>query len=545
MSNSIEAVLRGIEEELGQPLQLPPLPPDIRPFPHEGEKPQLFGSTTAIEGRLYLAQGHIRSFLAEAPDGYLVLGFWGYGINSYSFYYCSATPEARIFLRLPYGGVYMEEREREAIPPFFAQFTPFLERVQSNVSSLQLVESMGYSSRRFDLRSGGILEETEPSLYPDPGQWGKLWARVNGSLGGEGAEPWGRNRAGEVGMPREDKTQDFRSRMLDRQVAWREAYCSDLEERGTWQGRPYDHILPAREWVRNLWPGIEKSIPEYLRENKVQAHVGKHNLLSSWVLGASLYFPFGEDEEGRALLADFLRTTVDPRIRAVTEVALEFVDEGELRTELLLGEKGGARGAYQTSPDVGVRVSLEGGGQALILIEVKFCESNFSSCSARKRELLPEGRENECDDLEEVLGDPDKKCAQHRCYSRRYFDHLGDPLRTGAAARATRCPAAVNGYQLFRQQALAEALANSGSYDLVASALAYHADSVGLAKCLKRIGLGHVGQWGSLFVGRSSFVAFTHQAWVDHVANSSQSDRWRPWLEWAASRYALSSEAND
>src|SRR5660398_266202 len=90
-SNSIEAVLRGIEEELGQPLQLPPLPPDIRPFPHEGEKPQLFGSTTAIEGRLYLAQRHIRSFLAEAPDGYLVLGFWGYGINSYSFYYCSAV----------------------------------------------------------------------------------------------------------------------------------------------------------------------------------------------------------------------------------------------------------------------------------------------------------------------------------------------------------------------------------------------------------------------------------------------------------------------
>lgn len=346
-------------------------------------------------------------------------------------------------------------------------------------------------------------------------------------------------------MPREEKMQNFRSRMLARQVAWREVCCPEVRRPGTWQGRPYDHILPAPEWARNLWPGIEKSIPQYLLEKKVQAHLGKHNLLSSWVLGASLYFPFGEDEEGRALLADFLRVTVDPRIQSVTEVALEFVDEGKLRTELLLGEKGGTRGANQTSPDVGARVSLDGGGQGLVLIEVKFCESNFSSCSARKRELKPQGRENECDDLDKVLGDPGSRCAQDRCYSRRYFDHLGDPLRAVAAASATRCPAAVNGYQLFRQQALAEALANCGSYELVASALAYHADNVGLAKCLKGIGMGDVGQWGALFVGRSSFTAFPHQAWVRHVASSSQLDRWRPWLEWAESRYALSSEASD
>ncbi|KKK83326.1 hypothetical protein LCGC14_2794530, partial [marine sediment metagenome] len=55
--------------------------------------------------------------------------------------------------------------------------------------------------------------------------------------------------------------------------------------------------------------------------------------------------------------------------------------------------------------------------------------------------------------------------------NRRYWKYL----RLSDKGRQTlaRCPAATGGYQLFRQQALAEAIARHGPYDLVVSCVAY------------------------------------------------------------------------
>lgn len=182
MGDDFQVLLEGIGDELGRPLRLPPLPVGLQPFPNQRPKPHLFGSSVAINGRPYLTEGDVESFLTKAPDGYVMLGLWGYGINSYAFYYCSVTPEARIFLRLPYGGVYMGDREAEALPAFFDHFTPFLERVCPIVTSLQLVESMGYSFRRFHLRSGRVVEETGPSLHKNVDHWAPLEMRLTGSV---------------------------------------------------------------------------------------------------------------------------------------------------------------------------------------------------------------------------------------------------------------------------------------------------------------------------------------------------------------------------
>jgi len=95
-------------------------------------------------------------------------------------------------------------------------------------------------------------------------------------------------------------------------------------------------------------------------------------------------------------------------------------------------------------------------------------------------------------------------------YHRRYFDHLSKPLNARLVRDASlRCPAAIDGYQLFRQQALAEALATRGPYGLVASCLAYHEGNEHLARCLSRIGLSHVREWGDLFDGQAMFRTFT------------------------------------
>jgi hypothetical protein len=118
----------------------------------------------------------------------------------------------------------------------------------------------------------------------------------------------------------------FQKTVQHQQIAWRRGHLSN-QEPGLQNKVGYKHILPRRLWHLNLWSGIAGGGPEglqgYLRDNEVQAHTGKHNLCSSWVLCANLYFPF-RNVDGRALLASFLRHNVSPVIRGVEKLELEY-----------------------------------------------------------------------------------------------------------------------------------------------------------------------------------------------------------------------------
>jgi len=67
-----------LEQEFGRQLRLPPIPA-LRPFPSDAGPPSLFGSPVAVNNRQYLIQGDIQDFLNEAPDGYVLAGFWATG----------------------------------------------------------------------------------------------------------------------------------------------------------------------------------------------------------------------------------------------------------------------------------------------------------------------------------------------------------------------------------------------------------------------------------------------------------------------------------
>jgi hypothetical protein len=95
-----------------------------------------------------------------------------------------------------------------------------------------------------------------------------------------------------------------------------------------------------------------------------------------------------------------------------------------------------------------------------------------------------------------------------------------------------------SGYQLFRQQALAEGLARSGLYDPVVSALAFDERNVQLVGCLSSTGIEDVRVgWGRLFNGRSTFAAFSHQKWVRWVRDSRSASEWSDWLRYVSERY--------
>lgn len=334
---------------------------------------------------------------------------------------------------------------------------------------------------------------------------------------------------------------DFNAHMTEYQKRWRKSHIA-TQGWGTWRGKPYEWLVPHKLWEEGLWPGIRSgsacSLPAYVRDNQVRMHSGVHNLKSSWVLCANLYFPFGASEQGRELLAGFLREKVSPDIQSVEALELEYEEDrtGPLHQSVLLGEEGGGRGAAQTSPDLAFLIN---GGRGLVLTEVKFVEHSFYPCSAHSRQGSAERPGNQdpsrCDDALAVLEHPAAMCHQV-AWGRLYWDHLAPVIDDSRLATLHCCPAARAGYQLFRQQALAEGLAVSGKYDLTITCVAMDERNDTLSHCLASTGIEHVREWGELFQGESRFSLFSHQQWVAWVREHGGRPR-SDWLDYVQSRY--------
>ena len=138
---------------------------------------------------------------------------------------------------------------------------------------------------------------------------------------------WSTTDTHETGIAMTEKKTAFDKLMEQRQIAWRNAPTNKINSGEGWQNglqRPW--ILESDNWEQSLWPGIRSgasdSLLEYLAKAKIQPHAGKHNLKSSWVHCANRYFPFGQSDDGRALLAGFLALHVDARIEKADAVRI-------------------------------------------------------------------------------------------------------------------------------------------------------------------------------------------------------------------------------
>jgi len=335
----------------------------------------------------------------------------------------------------------------------------------------------------------------------------------------------------------------FGNTMKTGQIAWRKRALSN-QTAGFHNKRSYDHILPRAKWELNLWSGIRSGssmpLPDYLKKNSVQRHTGSHNLCSSWIMCANLYFPFC-GSSGRELLAGFLRDEISSEISAVSSVELEYVSSAV--SPGALGETGGSRGSAQTSPDVAFEVTTNV-GPGVVLVECKFIEHSFYPCSGRKKSnnsgRAPNPNPSRCQDFGKVLSNPKNNCHL-ATWQRTYWDFLEPITDKNAGARLDCCPAAYGGYQLMRQHALAEAIALSGQSPFVVSAVAYDERNSGLMKCMSRsTHLADIrSDWAPLFRGKAQFSVFPHQKWVTWVRSHSTGGAWSDWLEYVGDRYGF------
>lgn len=332
----------------------------------------------------------------------------------------------------------------------------------------------------------------------------------------------------------------FSHQQRDSQREWRKQHVSSPVW-GSQNGTNHEHIIPKAEWLQTVWEGIRRDLEQYLIENKIHSHTGTHNLLSSWVLCANLYFPARLNPSMKRLMTEFLKQHVSSTIKEITCVELEFAfPAGDtLHPSLLLGEQDGNRGSGQTSPDVAFKVATET-GVGIVLTECKYTEHSFYGCSARRTDTRGEKKGNP-DPSRCLKGgtayDYASICHQlSATWGRKYWQFL--KLAPVARKKLNRCPAATAGYQLFRQQALANGIYQSGQYDLVASCVALDGGNTTLLNSLKSTGIADVQtEWGPLFDGSILFRTWTHRQWVEFVRANQTNGEHDSWLKYLNERY--------
>ena len=136
--------------------------------------------------------------------------------------------------------------------------------------------------------------------------------------------------------------------------------------------------------------------------------------------------------------------------------------------------------------------------------------------------------------------DPDSCNYESICHQTVWGRKYWSLLKLSGTGKNTlkRCPAATAGYQLFRQQSLAEGIMHSGDYSLVVSSVAFDNRNEGLKRSLKRTGIADFQTgWGEIFEGKAKFKTWTHQEWVQFVRENQIKGEFNDWLNYLKERY--------
>ena len=310
---------------------------------------------------------------------------------------------------------------------------------------------------------------------------------------------------------------------------------------GTWfskQKRIPIHNF-KREWTKTVWDPIRKDLLKYLKEQNIQHHSGTHNLLSSWILCANLYYICRQNDSFRKLIKEFLSKKLGIKIDSIINVELEYALPGALSPSELLGEEDGTRGSGQTSPDIAF-IFEHGSSKGLILTESKYTELSFYPCSGKEKKhnsgKVPNPDPGRCL-TNSIINNFQLNCHQY-VWGRKYWNYLR--ISDNKKLELNGCPASKGGYQLVRQQALAEGIAQNSTFSPVYSTVAYDERNTALNKSMRAIGVQNVfNDFGDLFNGKSKFSSWRHQEWVDYVRSNCCNELQKQWIAYINQRYGI------
>ena len=342
-----------------------------------------------------------------------------------------------------------------------------------------------------------------------------------------------------------DVKKAFGRQVESHQICWRGESNLLKGDFGFYRGEPREHILPEAHWMQSIWEPIRTALDQYIAVHQIQPSTQKNNLKSSWVQCINIFFAIKYNPDVRRLFVSFLSRQLGIKVTSIEALEFEYAAPGNLEPKRLLGEQGGSRGSGQTSPDVAVIFGCEDGKSGIYLIENKYTEHHFYECSGADTKpsrghvsmgLQPNDNLDRCHDVVSVYRNPHGMCHQQE-WGRYYWDLLMSSIDEDSLIACGVCPALTNGYQLFRQQAYAQGIADSGLFDFVISGVAYDQRNVALIGCLEDIGLQNfANDWSRLFNTSVKFHCFTHQELVSWITRS-RSNFVKEWGQYVKDRY--------
>lgn len=228
----------------------------------------------------------------------------------------------------------------------------------------------------------------------------------------------------------------------------------------------YPHILPDGDLRRAFYPGHADEIMSYLEKSDIQPHTELLNLKSSQAACLNFLFPLRANPD---LATQVLtRAGIVPSGGSVTGIEFEYTAQDEAKkergcTEWLGEPPGGKRGQNRTSIDAAIFWTHDG-RKGATLVEWKYCERTFGSCSAYDQ--AGEDGKAPCDSP-----DHESHCILkdgRRNHARHYWDRLEESgIRRSKLACVSGCPFRGPFYQLMRQFLVAQYMRQARIVDQV------------------------------------------------------------------------------
>ena len=283
-------------------------------------------------------------------------------------------------------------------------------------------------------------------------------------------------------------------------------------------------------WSQGIYPAYRQLAEEVVRADSVRLHTYAGHLRSSQAFALNLFLPFREGSLSR--LSNRMGEIVGARL-SIEDVRFEWVPPGSL-----LGEIDGDRPAGDepaTAVDVVLWGRLADGRRAVVLLEVKLSEPDFTHCNGR---TSPANRRRDvCESARLFFEDP-KACYLRRPIrkrrDRRYWDifaagHGSVRAAFPGAHLAGPCPFSESMQQPMRNLAIARGLEQDSEFAVGKAwfALCAHDDNPDTA--------GHWERWKRLLPDASTAPVLT----ASDVVRAGEDEGLIDWAAWMRDRYRL------
>ena len=281
-------------------------------------------------------------------------------------------------------------------------------------------------------------------------------------------------------------------------------------------------------WPDGIYPAYRTLAQEMIQTDAVKFHKHIAHLRSSQAFAFNLFLPFREGN--RSTLSTRVSKLLGVPI-SIEEVRFEWVPPGAI-----LGEIRGDRPSPRepaTAVDVVLWCRLKDGNRAVVLLEVKLSETDFTHCNGRTSPA--NSRPDVCASARLFFKDQ-RACylrrPAHMLRDRRYWEifttsHGSVPAAFPGSDLSGACPFAYGMQQPMRNLAIAKGLEQEGIVKQAWFALCTHDDNPHIA--------GHWKEWRLLLNGSDTAYSLPASA----IVRSGEAEGLVEWAAWMRQRYRL------